>query len=420
MKRCFIFLMWISTQAASQPATQLTLSQAYELAQKNYPAINQRALVQRTENITIENLEKGYLPQLSVSGQATYQSEVTGISIAFAGINIQPPSKDQYKMVADLNQTIYDGGLIREQKKTAELNAEVEEQKVEVELYQVKNRINQLFLGVLFIDEEIKQADLTRADVEVGIKQVDAQLKNGVAFRSSLNVLKAQLLQIDQHVIELKASRKGLIETLSLFVNQPLDEMTVLERPVANAAPDSAIARPELKLYNDQSQLMLQQNKLVTAKNLPKASLFAQGGYGRPGLNLLKNQFEWFYIGGVRLNWSLGGLYTIRKEKQLNRVNKEIVDIQKETFLLNTNAELKQQQSEIEKYHQLVGTDQAIIDLRMQVKQASLAQLENGVITADDYLREVNNEDLARQSLIVHRIQLLQAQINYQTTLGKQ
>ena len=420
MKKCFLLWVLFAKQISAQNLQQVTLPQAYDLAQKNYPVIRQKNLVKQTENLTIENLQKGYLPQVTLSGQATYQSDVTGIDISFPGINIQSPAKDQYKVLADLNQAIYDGGVIRQQKTAAQLNAEVEEQKVVVELYKLKDRINQIYLGILFLDEQIKQADLMNQDVDVGIKQVEAQVKNGVALKSNLNVLKAQRLQTDQRTIELKASRKGLIKTLSLFLNQPLDETTVLEKPAVNVSPAIDISRPELKLYNDQSKLIGQQNKLVTAKNLPRASLFAQGGYGRPGLNLLKNEFDWFYIGGVRFNWPLGGLYTIKKEKQLNDVNRKIVDIQKETFLLNTNTQLSQQQSEIDKLNQLVQTDEGIIDLRLQVKEAARSQLQNGVITANDYLREVNAEDQARQALITHQIQLLQAQINYQTTLGKQ
>ena len=420
MKRWIVLLLFFTEFVSAQTVSRLTLSQAYDLAEKNYPVTRQKDLVRQTEDITVENLRRGYLPQPTLSGQATYQSDVTGIDISLPGIKIQSPAKDQYKVLADLSQVVYDGGVIRQQEKTARLNGDVEEQKVEVELYKLKDRINQIYLGVLFLDEQIKQADIVRQDVQIGIKQVQAQVKNGVALKSNLNVLKAQWLQTDQHVIELKASRKGLIETLGLFLNQPLDETTVLEKPIVDTllAPD--ILRPEVKLYDNQSKLIQQQNKLVTAKNLPKASLFAQGGYGRPGLNLLKNEFDWFYIAGIRFNWPLGGLYTSKKEKQLNEVNRKMVDIQKETFLLNTSTQLKQQQSEIEKISRLIETDQGIIDLRAQVKDAARAQLENGVITANDYLREVNAEDQVRQLLITHQIQLLQAEINYLTILGKQ
>jgi outer membrane protein TolC len=172
-------------------------------------------------------------------------------------------------------------------------------------------------------------------------------------------------------------------------------------------------------LFSDQSKLMMQQQQLIQSRNLPKASFFVQGGYSKPGLNLFFNRYEWYYIGGVRLNWAISSLYTSKKEKQLVNINSRIIDLQKETFVLNSNTQLKQQQSEMDKLAQLIATDQAIIDLRQSVKEAARAQLENGVITSNDYLREVNAEDLARQALITHQLQLLQAQINYQTIIGK-
>ena len=421
MKRWLISMMVFSNLASAQTVERLTLAQTYELAQKNYPVIKQKELVRRTADITVENLQKGFFPQFTVNGQATYQSDVTGFNVSFGGINIQAPDKDQYKVIADLNQMIYDGGVIRQQKVAAQLNADVQQQQVEVELYQLKDRINQVYLGILFLDEEIKQADLTRQDILSGIKRVEVQVANGVALKSGLNQLKAELLQNDQRTIELKESRKGLVRTLALFLNQPLNEETIVfERPVVNVTMESGISRPELKLYNEQANLILHQDKLITTKNLPRVSLFAQGGYGKPGLDFLKNESVWFYTGGIRFTWPFGGLYTIKKEKQQTEISKEMVDVEKETFILNTSTTLKKQQSEIEKYLQIAGRDEEIIDLREQVKKASLAQLENGVITADDYLRMVTEESQARQSLIIHRIQLLQAQINYQTTLGKQ
>jgi outer membrane protein TolC len=414
-----ILLLFFVISVRAQDSV-LTLEKSYALAEQNYPVIKQRDLVKQTAQLSIENLSKGYLPQISLSGQATYQSDVTKIDVSFPGFNFNPPTKDQYKVVADVNQVIYDGGVIRQQKISQQLNEEVEEQKVEVELYKLKDRISQIYLSVLYLDDQLMQSDLVKQDLQTGIKQVEAQVNNGVVLRSNLNVLKAQLLQADQRTLELKASRKGMLQTLGLFLNQPLNENTILMRPSSPLIAGNNIARPELKLYNNQSRQLEQQTKLIQARNLPKTSLFVQGGYGKPGLNLLKNDFAFYYVGGVRVNWPLGGLYTQKREKELVKVNQKIVDIQKEIFLLNTNTQLAQQQSEIDKFNQLVQTDQAIIDLRIQVKEAAKAQLQNGVITANDYLREVNAEDQSRQSLITHQIQLLQAQINYQTTLGRQ
>lgn len=416
-----ILVLFLPIIAAGQGLNKLDLQQAYELSQKNYPVVKQKDLIRQTADINIENLQKGFLPQFTVSGQATYQSDVTSVPVSLPGITIESASKDQYKLLADVSQLIYDGGVTKEQKVYQQLNATVEDQKVEVELYKLKERINQLYLSILYLDEQLKQVELVKADINTGIKRVEAQVQNGVAFRSNLNMLKAELLKTDQRSIEIRSSRTGLVDALALFVGQPLNEDLQLEKPVSTAvAIGEEIRRPELKLYSVQSKLIGQQDKLITAKNLPKASLFAQGGYGRPGLNQLKNEFDFYYIGGVRFNWSLGGLYTKKKEKELVKVNRQIVDIQKETFLLNTNAQLKQQQAEIDKLLKLVASDYEIISLRASVKDAANAQLENGVITANDYLKEVNAEDQARQLLITHQVQLLQAQINYQTISGKQ
>ena len=420
MKRYLIIGgLFLSVQLAGQSLQKLSLAEACDLSQKNYPAVKQKDLVKQTAAISVENLQKGFLPQFSLSGQATYQSDVTKVLFSLPGLSIESPSKDQYKLVADVSQLIYDGGMTKEQKALQQLNATVEDQKVEVELYKLRERINQLYLSILYLDEQLKQVDLVKDDIQTGIKRVEAQVQNGVAFKSNLNMLKAELLKTEQRSIEVKTSKKGLVDALSLFIGQELDEQVQLEKPVSAAVAADEIVRPELKLYSGQQKLIGQQEKLITAKNLPKASLFVQGGYGRPGLNMLLNEFDFFYIGGIRFNWSLGGLYTKKKEKEQVNINKKMVEVQKETFLLNTNSLLKQQQAEIDKLQRLVTSDNEIISLRKSVTEAAKAQLENGVITANDFLKEVNAEDQARQTLITHQVQLLQAQINYQTILGK-
>lgn len=417
MRHIFLFFLLVSKLAVAQV---ITLEQANQLAQINYPLISQNKLISQTADINIDNLSKNFLPQVTLTGQASYQSEVTKITIPVPGINITPPNKDQYKLVADVNQLIYDGGAVKEQKKIQLLNSDLEQKKIAVELFRLKERINQLYLSILFFDEQLKQVELVKADLQNGLNKVEAQVKNGVAFRSNLNVLKAELLKADQRIIELRSARKGLIETLELFINQKLNENTSFQKPEnIFAGTDTLIQRPELNMFTAQEKLINGQYKLIDARNLPKASLFAQGGYGRPGLNFLKNEFEFYYLTGVRINWSLGNLYTKKNDQQLLEVNKKIVNVQKDIFLLNTNTQLKQQSSEIEKLQQLIVKDNEIIVLRTGIKEAAKAQLENGVVTANDYLREVNAEDQSRQTLITHQLQLLQAQINYQTISGK-
>ncbi len=403
--------------AQAQTPRQITLAEVQQKAATHYPLTRQKGVIKQIESLTLANLNKGYLPQLSLNGQATYQSEVTQIAVPIPEFNIKPLSKDQYKITADLSQNLFDGGSINAQKNVQQLNTKIEEQKLEVELYRLRERMNQVYLNILLLEKQTEQANLVITDILTGLRKTEAQVKNGVAFRSSLDVLNAERLKAEHRVLELQATRAGYLQTLSLFIGEPLDSNTILVTPLAPEI-NSEIKRPELILYHEQSGLVERQKKLVTTKYLPKVSLFGQGGYGRPGLNFLQNDFRFYYLAGVRLNFNVSGYYTYRREKALLDLNQHAIGFQRETFLLNTNSQLIQQQAEIQKLQQLIESDQKIIELRERVKKAAQAQLANQVITTNDYLREVNAEDQARQTLILHQLQLLQAQINYQTIAG--
>ncbi|MEO8769478.1 MAG: TolC family protein [Ferruginibacter sp.] len=403
--------------ANAQTAGRLTIDECYTLSKQNYPLIRQLELIDKTTAYNIQNASKGFLPQIAINGQASYQSAVTEIPIKIPGVNTPEVSKDQYKIYADVNQSIYDGGVIKLQQQSQKTNGEVERQKVEIELYKLKDRINQLFFAVLIIDEQVDQNELLKKDIQLGINKAEAAIANGTALKSTANVLKAEWLKADERTIELKATRKGYIDMLGLFINRPLDENTNLTKPVYTAQSQE-INRPELKLYDLQNKSLDVQNKLLKAKNLPKIGLFLQGGYGRPSLNFLSNKFEPYYTTGLKISWPITGSYTTKNDKALVNINRRNIDLQKETFLLNTKLVIHQQDAEIEKFEKLVSTDSAIIDLRTSIKNASLAQLENGVATSNDYLREVNAEDQAKQARILHGLQLLMAQYNNQTTTG--
>jgi outer membrane protein TolC len=412
-----ICLLVLMPALHAQNPQRITINECYTLAKENYPLLRQRDLIAKSKEYTVQNASKGYLPQVSINGQATYQSEVTQIPIQLPGMNIPTLSKDQYKLYGEINQPIFDGGVIKQQKQTQEANAMVEQQKLEVELYKLNERINQLYFGILMIDEQVKQSDLLKKDIQLGINKTQTAIANGTAFKSSLDALKAELLKANQRSIELKATRKGYTDMLSLFVTKTVDEQTELVTPQAPLTAQT-INRPELQMYDYQSKSLDVQSRMITAKNLPKLNLFLQGGYGRPALNMLSNDFESYYIGGLRLNWSLSGFYTYGKEKELVNINRKTIELQKETFLFNTQHTLKQQNAEIYKLQELLATDDEIIGLRNNVKNTSSTQLQNGVINTSDYLREVNAEDQARQTKILHAIQLLMAQYNQQTTTG--
>jgi outer membrane protein TolC len=394
----------------------ITLDSCYVLAKKNYPLVKQHELIAKSNEYTLGNIEKGYLPQLNINGQATYQSDVTQFPKSIPGIKTL--SKDQYKIYAEANQVIYDGGVLKQQKKLQEANAIVDEQQLEVELYKLKDRINQLYFGILLIDEQLKQIVLTRRDIQLGLDKTNAQISNGTALQSNADILKAQLLKTDQQTIELNSNRKAFTDMLGLFVNRHLDENTIFIKP-ENITSSGEISRPELLMYDEQNKIFDVQNNLLTAKNTPKISFFVQGGYGRPAFNILSNNFDPFYIGGLRFIFPLSGFYTIKNERNLISINKQNIDVQRNTFLFNTQLAIKQQSDSITKLQAFLKTDNEIISLRTNVKKAALAQLENGVLNSSDYLREVNAEDAARQDKILHEIQLLMAQYNERNITGE-
>ncbi|MES2454648.1 MAG: TolC family protein [Bacteroidota bacterium] len=457
MKPLFLFalLACLSAPTWAQNPGQIELSESYRLAEQNYPLTRQRELISKTAEFSVQNLQKGYLPQIFINAQGSYQSEVTQLPIKLPGAEIEPLSKDQYKIFADVSQVLYDGGTIRQQKELQQANAAVEQQKLEVSLYQLKDRVNQLFFGILLIDKQIRQHELLSSDLELGLKKVQALIANGTALKSNGDVLMADLLKNKQHLIELKAARKAYTHMLGLFIGREISENTVIVQPpslnvmsATNPASQtnstfqtnpsivfqknstaqtnstslinsiSQINRVELQLYRQQGKYLDAQDKLLTTKTLPKLSLFAQGGYGRPALNMLSNNFKGYYIGGLRLTWSPSVLYTLKQERQLININRNTIDLQKETFLFNTNLTLVQQNTELSKYQELLGTDAEIVQLRARIKTASLAQLDNGVINSNDYLREVNAENQARLSESMHQVQLLMAQYNQHITTG--
>jgi outer membrane protein TolC len=414
-----VFLVFMLSLAVQTYGQSLTIVECYELAKMNYPLVKQRDLIRQSVTYTMQNLSRGHLPQVSINGQATYQSEVTQIPIQIPGKEISALSKDQYKLYAEVNQILFDGGVIKHQKQSHEVNALIEQQKLEVELYKLKERINQLFFGVLLVDEQIKQTVLLQNDIKLGMRKAEGAIANGTAFKSSLDVLKAELLKAHQRTTELTALRNAYVDMLGLFINRELDAQVALERPGVLSA-SLEIKRPEFLMYEQQARNLDIQEKIISARNLPKLNLFVQGGYGRPALNMLSNDFEAYYLGGLRLNWSLSGLYTTKRDRAQLDITRKNIEVQKETFLFNTHVTLKQQNAEVNKYNELLTVDEEIVALRVSVKNTASVQLENGVINTNDFLREVNAEDQARQNKIVHEIQSLMAQYARQTITGNE
>lgn len=411
-----LFGLLIACSVAAQ--STLKLEEAQVKAAANYPLLRQKALVQQQAQIGVASLQKNYLPQLSLGAQATYQSEVTQLPIKLPNVNVDPLSKDQYRALLDVNQLIYDGGVIKQQQSLQRMSEQVAAQQVEVEMQKLRERINQIYLGALLLEYQLGQTAIVEKDIQAGLNRIKAQVSNGTAVKAAQASLEAELIRNQQRAIELRYSKQGLLDVLAVWMGDSTGVQYQLQKP-AQEIVAAAISRPELRYFMLQDSVYQLQAKLVDQKTAPKLSAFAQGGYGRPGLNMLKNEFDFFYTTGLRLQWSISSLYTNKQEKELTRISSRMNEVQKDQFMLQTNAALRQQLAEVNKYKQLLATDQQLIGLRVKVKETAAAQLENGLITPADYVREVQAEDQARQNALIHEMQLLQAIIQYNTISGK-
>jgi outer membrane protein TolC len=420
MNRLFVFILVISpvfSFYAQQEGRFLKLEDCYALAEENYPLSKKRDLIVKSSDYTIDNIAKGYYPRFDVFGQATYQSDVMQLPFRPPGIEVPILKNDQYRAYAEVNQLIYDGGNLKQQKELIEKQTKVSEQQLKVDLYAVKQRITELYFGILVFDEQLRQNDLLKNDIKIGMKTVAAQLVNGTAFRSNLDLLKAEYLKADQIAVGIRNYKKAYLDMLGLFINLELRPDTQLKTP-ENIVNSLEIKRPEIELFNHRNESLELTKKSIENANLPKFNFFVQGGAGNPGLNMLELGWKAYYIGGFRMNWSLTGLYTDKKQKQMIDINKEQLEVDKEVFLFNTNQSVKQQNAEITKLEEYLVSDAEIITLRNNVKKAALAQLENGVIDSSDYLREVNEENTATQNKIIHETDLLLAKYRQKLITG--
>lgn len=419
---CFFFLAVIPLAAQQR----VTLEQCREWARANFPLIRQYGLIDRTEQYNLSNAAKSLLPQFAVNAQATYQSEVTRlpfdteeISSMIPGFTVPSVSKDQYKVTAELSQSIWDGGMSRSVREIARAEATAGREQLESDLYALNGRVDQLYFGVLLQDELLKQNNLLQRELGLNIERIEAMIANGTANQSDRESLEVELLNTRQKAIEIKASRQAYMRMLAAFTGKPL-ENAVPETPVLPGFDRSpAINRPELNALDARSSLLNARNKQIDAGLMPRLGAFIQGGYGRPGLNMLENDFSPFYIAGLRFSWNLGNLYTMKNDRRKIEVHVREVAVQRETFLFNTRLQLIQQDAEIQKINEQIQTDEEIIRLRSNIKRSAEVKLENGIISATDLIREINAEDMARQTAATRKIQYLMSVYAYLTTKGE-
>ncbi len=405
MKKLIISFMFVLGSYAPATYAQLTIDSCQTKARANYPLIKRYELIEKSKEYNLSNAGKGYLPQISLTARASYQSDVTKVPFSFPGIDVPTLSKDQYLATLDVTQTIWDGGSISSQKKITQAQSEVDYQQLNVDMYAIEERVNQLFFGILLFDAQWQQNEIMQEDLKRNHDMISSYIENGIANQADLDAVKVEQLKTKQTQAQIEANRKAYTEMLSAMIGESVG---TLQKPgMETLVAPRAINRPELQLFDSQIQLFDSQRDMITAGYMPRLSVFMQGGYGKPGLNMLEDDFKPFYIGGVRLTWNFGALYTQRNDRQKVLINQNNVTTQKETFLYNINLEVTQENNDIKRIKDLMVYDDEIIQLRENVRKSAEIKVANGTLTVIELMREVNASNLAKQEKISHEIELL-------------
>ncbi len=415
MKRIVIILIALFSIPNSAQET-ITLQDCYSLANLNYPLAKQARLLITQNQIDNEVLSIAKLPQLLVEAQATYQSDV--IEIPIPNTSITPLSKDQYRATLSVNQLIYNGGEIAAaiQLKSAQLD--IKQKQVEVNLYQLKQKINQFYFSILLTQESTRLLQAKQDLLQAKLSEVNSGIKNGIILPTSDKILEAELLKIKQQVIALENDKSSFIETLSSIIGTSLNSETKFTTSFVDMSVIRELMRPELELFQLKKEEIMLTETLMSKKNIPKLLGFATGGYGNPGLNMLDNSFQPFYITGIKLNWNVFDWNSNKKQRESLSINKKIIDTESETFKLNTNTALNQQQKEIETIEALISSDNEIIKLRREVLAAADSQFKHGIITSSAYITELTNLYEDENTMLKHTIQLQLAKANYNSIQG--
>lgn len=409
------------------PLSAQTLEECQQAAERNYPMIRQYDLIAKTTDLTISNIKKGWLPQISASAQATLQSDVTAFPDQIQqvyqtmGIDMKGLRKDQYRMGIDIQQMVFDGGAISSQKAIARERGNVQAAQTEVNIYNVRQRVNEMYFALLLLDEQMVLNHDLQELLSQNEKKLASMLKSGTAAESDFQNVKAERLKTVQQQTSLEAQRQALNRMLSTFCGI---EVKKVEKPRNESAGITQHAtRPELRAIDAQLRLADAQEKSLYVGLMPKLGVFAQGFYGYPGYNLFEDMMsrKWSLNGmiGARLTWNIGALYTRKNDKAKIQLQRETAENQRDVFLFNNQMEQIQQNEDIMRYRKLAADDEEIISLRSSIRKAAESKLQHGIIDVNDLVREINAENAARVQQSVHEIQMLKAIYDLKYTTAK-
>lgn len=414
MKKIFVILIFITNLVFAQEKQIISLDDCYASMLINYPLAKQSDIYSQSSELNNKNLKAAWLPNAELNAQVTYQSDVFKLDLDFpVTVDLPEMPKDQYKATVDIKQLIYDWGRIKSAKQLESVNLKTNKQTTQVELNKIKDKINKFYFAILILQRNEELLKVMLNDLETKTKSVESGVKNGMLLLSDLNALKAEKLKVNQSIREIENQRLVTIEVLSEITGISITNESEFEIPQFDIERSEGLSRPELVLFDYQKEKLDASSKIISKQNKPTVFAFTQIGYGKPGLNMLSEQFDSYYYLGVGLSWKFWDWSKTKHEKQIISLNKDLISTQESSFTLQMNLALKNENSKIKTYEGAIEYDIEIIKLREEVSESARSKLDNGVITSTEYITELSKETQAKISYETHKVQLIQAKVNY-------
>lgn len=425
MKR---ILLLTSLLASLAVCAQPSVERCKEMAREHYPLIRRYGLIEQSRDYTLSNAARAWLPQVTLSGQATLQSDVVSwpeefeSMLAMQGLDMPGIRRDQYKVQIDVQQTLWDGGKSRTDRAIAEGEAAQERMSTEVELYAVDSRVEEIYFGILLMQEQQRQIGEMMQRLQTNLDQVNALVENGMAMQADADAVEVQLLTQRQSLGQVEARLQSFRRILGLFIGEELGEVP-LPMPVAEEPVGYDSERPELRLMDAQMALLQAREQMVDVSLAPRVALFAQGYYGYPGLNMFENMVShrWTLNGivGVRMNWNISSLYTSKTSRRQLQNARDNVMLQREVFAFNSRLQAEQESAEVRRIREAIADDDRIVALRSRVREAAEVRLQEGMIDTHDLLGKISDETTAKIARSTHQIELVKAIYDLKHTLNK-
>ncbi len=416
-KAALLFVFFTGVLMAQET---ITLFECFEMAIENAPRLKDREILQEIGDLKIDQAGTNWYPSLDLNGKMSYQSDVVTVTLANSDIPVKFPEvpHDQYGVNVDISQTLYDGGITKQMKNYEQAATAADIQQVEVDLYGLKGKVNQYYFTILALQENMKNLEVHFENLEARHEVVQLAVENGAMLESDIKVIKVEMLKVRQSMLEVESRKRSFLEALNVICGVQFDINSELEKPIFGEVGGEEVTRPEYRLFDLKDASMEAGKELISKKRMPVLYAFGQTGYGKPGYNMMSDKWDYYYMVGAGLRWNIWDWNTTSRDRQLIEHQQNILQNRRSTFDKELESLRVQEEAKIEQYMKSMQLEEEVLQLQKEISEHAALRLENGTITATDYITELNKESIARINLAMHEVNLMKSIANYLNIQG--